>query len=158
MYLSATVKHDFINSPLVNGLPCLNNKLLGNVICLQPHFYFFIFGKKFFVVILHFRIFIMIFVFFIIAGLQCFVNYLLYIKVTQLHIHVYILFFTLSCLITSDQIQFPVLYSRISCGLQHFSIFLILFLGHMEVPRLRIESAAVAGLHLTPQLTATPDP
>ena len=35
---------------------------------------------------------IMIFIFSIIAGLQWSVNFLLYIKVTQLHIHVYILF------------------------------------------------------------------
>ena len=36
--------------------------------------------------------FIMIFIFCITAGLQCSVNFLLYGKVTQLHIHVYILF------------------------------------------------------------------
>ena len=30
--------------------------------------------------------------FFIVAGIQCSVNFLLYSKVTQLHIHVYILF------------------------------------------------------------------
>ena len=35
---------------------------------------------------------IMIFTFSIIAGLQCSVNFLLYSKVTQLHIHIYILF------------------------------------------------------------------
>ena len=34
----------------------------------------------------------MIFTFSITAGLQCFVNFLLYSKVTQLHIHIYILF------------------------------------------------------------------
>ena len=34
----------------------------------------------------------MIFIFFIIAGLQCSVSFLLYSMVTQLHIHVYILF------------------------------------------------------------------
>ena len=34
----------------------------------------------------------MIFIVFIIAGLQCFVNFLLYSMVTQLHIHVHILF------------------------------------------------------------------
>ena len=34
----------------------------------------------------------MIFIFSIIAGLQCSVNFLLYSKVTQSHIHVYILF------------------------------------------------------------------
>ena len=36
--------------------------------------------------------FIMIFVFSIIAGLQCSVNFLLYDKVIQSHIHIYILF------------------------------------------------------------------
>ena len=35
----------------------------------------------------------MIFIFSIIADLHCFVNFLLHSKVTQLHIHVYILFF-----------------------------------------------------------------
>ena len=40
-----------------------------------------------------FFLFIMIF-FAIIAGLQCSVNFLLYSKVTQSHIHVYILFFS----------------------------------------------------------------
>ena len=35
-----------------------------------------------------FFIYIMIFTFFIIAGLQCSVNFLLYSVVTQLHIHV----------------------------------------------------------------------
>ena len=34
----------------------------------------------------------MIFIFSIIAGLQCSVNFLLYNKVTQLHVHVYIIF------------------------------------------------------------------
>ena len=34
----------------------------------------------------------MIFIFSIVAGLQCSVNFLLYSKVTQAHIHVYILF------------------------------------------------------------------
>jgi len=34
----------------------------------------------------------MIFIFSIIAGLQCSVNFLLYSKVTHLHIHLYILF------------------------------------------------------------------
>ena len=34
----------------------------------------------------------MIFVFSIIAGLQCSINFLLYNMVTQLHIHVYIIF------------------------------------------------------------------
>ena len=38
--------------------------------------------------------FITIFIFFIIAGLQCSVSFLPYSKVTQLHIHVYILFFS----------------------------------------------------------------
>ena len=36
--------------------------------------------------------FIMIFIFFVTAGLQCSVNFLLQSKVTQSHIHVYILF------------------------------------------------------------------
>ena len=40
----------------------------------------------------YFFIFQMIFIFSIIAGLQCSVNFLLYSKVTQLHIHAYILF------------------------------------------------------------------
>ena len=35
----------------------------------------------------------MIFIFFIIAGLQCSVNFLLYSMMTQLHMHEYILFF-----------------------------------------------------------------
>ena len=35
----------------------------------------------------------MVFIFSIIAGLQCSINFLLYIKVTQLHIHVYIHFY-----------------------------------------------------------------
>ena len=39
-----------------------------------------------------FGFFVMIFIFSIIAGLQCSVNFLLYSKVTQLYIHVYILF------------------------------------------------------------------
>ena len=39
-----------------------------------------------------FSFFIMIFIFSIIVGLQCSVNFLLYSKVTQLHIHVHILF------------------------------------------------------------------
>ena len=34
----------------------------------------------------------MIFIFSVVAGLQCSVNFLLYSKVAQLHIHVYILF------------------------------------------------------------------
>ena len=38
----------------------------------------------------------MIFIFSIIVGLQCSVNFLLYSKVTQSHIHIYILFLTLS--------------------------------------------------------------
>ena len=38
----------------------------------------------------------MIFIFSIMAGLQCSLNFLLYSKVTQSHIHVYILFLTLS--------------------------------------------------------------
>ena len=38
--------------------------------------------------------FIMIFIFSIIAGLQCSVNFLLYSMVTQLHIRVYMLFFS----------------------------------------------------------------
>ena len=37
-------------------------------------------------------IFIMIYIFSIIPGLQCSVSFLLYSKVTQLHIHVHILF------------------------------------------------------------------
>jgi len=47
----------------------------------QHYFYFLFFG-----------VFIMIFIFSIIASLQCSVNFLLYSKVTQSHIHVYILF------------------------------------------------------------------
>ena len=71
----------------------------------------------------HFFIFyfcIMIFIFSMRADLQCSVHFLLYSKVTQSHIHVYILFLTLSCSITSDQIQFPVLYSRISLSIHSF--------------------------------------
>ena len=41
--------------------------------------------------------FFMIFIVSVIAGLQCSVNFLLYSKVTQSHIHIYILFLTLSC-------------------------------------------------------------
>ena len=40
--------------------------------------------------------FFMIFIFSVTAGLQCSVNFLLYSKVTQPHIHIYILFLTLS--------------------------------------------------------------
>ena len=40
---------------------------------------------------INFYFFIMIFIFSIVAGLQYSVNFLLYSKVTQLHIHVYIL-------------------------------------------------------------------
>ena len=43
---------------------------------------------------IYFFYFIMIFIFSIIAGLQCFVNILLYSKVTQSHIYVYTLFFS----------------------------------------------------------------
>ena len=59
----------------------------------------------------------MIFIFSIVIGLQCSVNFRLYSKVTQSHIYVYAFFFSHylpSCSIISDQIQFPVLYSRIS--------------------------------------------
>ena len=45
---------------------------------------------------------IMIFIFSIIAGLQCSVNFLLYSIVTQLHIHIFF-FLTLSCCIISDK-------------------------------------------------------
>ena len=65
------------------------------------------------VCILH-HFFLMIFIFSIISGLQSSVNFLLYSRVTQSHMHIYILFLTLSCYIISDQIQLPVLYSRIS--------------------------------------------
>ena len=51
--------------------------------------------------------------FFTIAGLQCSLNFLLYSMVTQLHIHVQILFSHISCSIISDQIQPPVLHRRI---------------------------------------------
>ena len=44
----------------------------------------------------------MIFIFSIIAGLQCSVNFLLYSKLAQSHSHIYILFLTLSCSIISD--------------------------------------------------------
>ena len=59
---------------------------------------------------------LMIFNFSIIVGSQCSVNFLLYNKVTQSHIYTYTFFFSHyppSCSITSHQIQFPVLYSRI---------------------------------------------
>ena len=57
--------------------------------------------------------FIMIFIFSIVADLQCSVNFLLYRRGPR-HIYMYTFFFlTLSCSITSDQIEFPVLYSRI---------------------------------------------
>ena len=61
-------------------------------------------------------VFLMIFIFSVIVGLHCSVNFLLYSKVTQSHIHVYILFvqYPPLCSITSDKIQFPVQYSRIS--------------------------------------------
>ena len=49
-----------------------------------------------------FYIFIVIFILSIIAGLHCSVNFLLYSKVTQLHIHVYILFSYIIMLIISD--------------------------------------------------------
>ena len=45
---------------------------------------------------------LMIFIFSVIAGLQCSVNFLLYSKVTQSHIHIYILFLTLSCSVISE--------------------------------------------------------
>ena len=54
------------------------------------------------------------FIFSIIAGFQRSVNFLLYSKMTQSHIHIYIFFLTLSCSIISDQTQFPVIHSRIS--------------------------------------------
>ena len=38
----------------------------------------------------------MIFIVYIIAGSQCSVNFLLYSKVTQSHMHIHILFLTLS--------------------------------------------------------------
>ena len=60
------------------------------------------------------KFFLMIFIFSIIVGIQCSINFLLYSKVTQSHMHLYILFLTLSCSTTSDQIQFPLLYNRIS--------------------------------------------
>ena len=43
-----------------------------------------------------FSFFKMIFIFSIIVGLQCSINFLLYSKVTQLHTHTYLLFLTLS--------------------------------------------------------------
>jgi len=45
----------------------------------------------------------MIFIFSIIAGLQCSVNFLLYSKVTQSHVHIYILFLTLSSIMLYHQ-------------------------------------------------------
>ena len=64
----------------------------------------------------------MIFIFFIIACLQCSVIFLLYSKVTQSHIHAYILFLILSCSIISDLIQFLVLYSRMSLLIQNICL------------------------------------
>ena len=60
------------------------------------------------------------FYFFHYSWFMCSVNFLPYSKVTQSHVYKYILFLTLSSTIfshyhiTSDQIYFPVLYSRIS--------------------------------------------
>ena len=48
--------------------------------------YYFIF------IITLFYVFLMVFIFSVIAGLQCSVNFLLYSKVTQSHMHVYIPF------------------------------------------------------------------
>ena len=62
----------------------------------------------------YFLHFLIIFIFSIICGLQCSVHLLLYSKVIQLHMHVYIIFLTLSCSIISDWLQFPLLYNRIS--------------------------------------------
>ena len=61
-----------------------------------------------------FFIFIMIFIFWTIAGLQCSINSPLFSKLTQSHTYIYILFSHISCSIINDQIQFPVLYNRIS--------------------------------------------
>ena len=52
---------------------------------------------------LTFLIFLMIFIFSVLAGLQCSVNFLLYSKVTQSHIQVYILFLTLSSMMFHHQ-------------------------------------------------------
>ena len=60
-----------------------------------------------------FFLYILIF-FFIIPDLQCSVNFLLYSMVTQLHIHVQILFSHIIIPIINDWILFPVLHSRIS--------------------------------------------
>ena len=46
--------------------------------------------------LIHFIFFLIIFIFSIIVGLQCSVNFLLYSQVTLSHIHIYILFLTLS--------------------------------------------------------------
>ena len=54
------------------------------------------------------------FYFFPLQLVYCVVNFLLHCKVIQSHIHIYILLLTLLCSIISDQIQFPVPYSRIS--------------------------------------------
>ena len=55
--------------------------------------------------------FLFVFLPFIIFSLYAF--FLLYSMVTQLHIHVYILFSHITCSIISDYTEFPVLYSRI---------------------------------------------
>ena len=56
----------------------------------QPVHFFFLTVLKFY---FYFAFaFLIILIFFIIAGLQCSVNFLLHSKVTQSHIHVYILF------------------------------------------------------------------
>ena len=107
----------------------------------------------------------MMFIFSIIAGLQCSVNFLPYSKVTQSYIHAHILFLTLSSIIR-DYIQFLVLHSRISLfihskGSHDFlTIFWVFSSAYMLVcgfapqkqknPFQKFISAYQAGCHLEP--------
>ena len=93
----------------------------GGTIMFKKNFFFF--NQKTYILaigsciqqIVHEVFFLNDFYFFLIAGLPCPVNFLLYSKVTQAHIHRDILFLTLSSIMLQHkgQISFPVLYSKI---------------------------------------------
>ena len=69
-------------------------------ICVYIYTFFFSHNQFYFFQSLHSAmlnyLFLMIFIFSIIVGLQCSVNFLLYSKVTRSHIHIYIIFLTLA--------------------------------------------------------------
>ena len=109
----------------------------------------------------------MIFIFFIIAGFLCSVNFLLYSMVTS-HTYLYTFFvLTLSCSVISDQtvlgvtqqdlIAYPFRRQESASTNPKLPMFCFLepYLRHMEVPRLGVESELQLPAYTT--ATATQD-